>query len=141
MRLVQKPATWLLAIGFAVVSTTSAAAKGKPKPHAPAHEHLDRQDVGPNLGFAARGALRVSAGVIGEDVGIIVNAGAVLSFGRFKIAPRLPLRLKIVDSEPTSGDVVRKRDWDELSDFAREKIAATTAELQEEKAVVEDLLS
>src|SRR5690606_24695767 len=38
---------------------------------------------------------------------------------RWRIAPRIPLRIRLIDDAPETDDVIRTEDWDEVSDWAR----------------------
>ena len=64
-------------------------------------------------------------------------SGGVLSDGTYGIAPGLIFSYPLRSNGGGDWSIVQDLP---LNDFAKEKIAATTAELQEEKAVVQDLL-
>lgn len=65
-------------------------------------------------------------------------SAAVASDGSYGIDERLIFSFPVTSDGQGNYSIVQGLEW---SDFAREKIAATTTELRNEKAVVEDLLT
>jgi hypothetical protein len=61
----------------------------------------------------------VGFGQVGEDLFLTLNLSMVIAGDDWAIAPRVPLRLCVVDNAPETADVVRTEDWDEIGDFAR----------------------
>ena len=97
-----------------------------PKP-LPEHGYGDRPQL-PNIdvdmlqlgaGMVGQGAAAISFGKLGEDYFLFLALSAVFAGDDWQIAPRIPLRLRIVDQAPKNDSVIRLEDWDEVSDFAR----------------------
>jgi len=86
----------------------------------PAMPRLDLDLLYPSEGVIGQAGGGVSFSQVGEDLYLTVNLSMVIAGDGWAIAPRLPLRLRVVDLAPTSSaDVVRTADWDEPGDFAR----------------------
>ncbi|MGM0576820.1 MAG: hypothetical protein ACQEXJ_13935 [Myxococcota bacterium] len=73
----------------------------------------------PRRGVVGQGAAVASINEVGEDVFVYFNLGTVFVGRNWAIAPRLPIRLRIVDGDPETDAVIREEDWDEPSDWAR----------------------
>lgn len=73
----------------------------------------------PGQGMVGQGGAALAFSQVGEDMFLTLNLSTVFVFEDFAIAPRLPLRLRVVDNKPHTKEVVREQDWDEVSDFAR----------------------
>ena len=80
---------------------------------------LERDLVAPRSHPMGHGGATVGISELGEDVFFELNVGYVFQLGDWRIAPRLPLRLRIIDNAPEQAEVVRMEDWDEPSDWAR----------------------
>jgi len=85
----------------------------------PALPYMERDLVSPRAHPVGRGAAQVSLQSIGDDEYLALNVGYVFQTGKWRIAPRFALRLRIADGPPESSDLVRLEDYDEPSDFAR----------------------
>ncbi len=86
------------------------------RPYLPA---IDRDMISPHQRGAGRGTAQLSLARVGEDLFADLNLVYVFETGPWRIAPRLPLRLRIEDEPPTTDDLIRTEDWDEVSDWAR----------------------
>lgn len=88
----------------------------------PALPWLDRDMVQPRSHPAGRAAAQLGFAKIDEDCFLELTIGHVFSLGGpggWRIAPRLPLRLRLFDGDPETDAVLREEDWDEVSDWAR----------------------
>jgi len=85
----------------------------------PALPAVQRDLIAPRQPMAGRGGASVDLAKIGEDLFLDLNFVYVFRPGDWRIAPRLPLRIRIVDRPPKSSSLIRQEDWNELSDFAR----------------------
>jgi len=85
----------------------------------PAMPAVDRDMLSPRQHGAGRGAALAEIAHIGEDVYLDLDLMYVFKVGEWRIAPRLPMRLRLIDESPETDGVVRKEDWDEASDWAR----------------------
>ena len=54
---------------------------------------------------------------VSEDFFITVSIGTVLRVKKFGAAFQIPLRIRVVDREPSDEGVIREEDWDEVSDW------------------------
>lgn len=68
-------------------------------------------NAGADLGF----------GKLGEDYFLTVYLAASFAIDRLSFGLQVPLRIRVVDEDPTDGDGVeiRDEDWDEASDYLR----------------------
>jgi hypothetical protein len=73
----------------------------------------------PGSGVVGQGNGMVSLNKAGDDLFLFLNISAVFVGHGWAFGPRLPLRLRLVDRPPRTPSVIRREDWDELSDFAR----------------------
>lgn len=73
----------------------------------------------PGSGVVGQGTGMVSLNKAGDDLFLFLNLSAVFVGRGWAFGPRLPLRLRLVDRPPRTPSVIRREDWDELSDFAR----------------------
>ncbi|MCB9730472.1 MAG: hypothetical protein H6746_18525 [Deltaproteobacteria bacterium] len=73
----------------------------------------------PGAGVVGQGTAMISLNEAGEDLYLFLNMRAVFVGRNWAFGPRLPLRLRLVDHAPRTASVIRKEDWDEISDFAR----------------------
>lgn len=80
---------------------------------------MDRDLVSPRTHPVGRGAAQISLSSVGEDDFVALNVGYVFQVGRWRLSPRLALRLRVVDEAPETSDVIRTEDYDEPSDWAR----------------------
>lgn len=83
---------------------------------------LDRDLVQPRTHPAGRSAATVGFASIDDDCFLELTIGHVFKIGDagdWRIAPRLPLRLRLFDGDPETDAVIREEDWDEVSDWAR----------------------
>lgn len=87
--------------------------------HRPGMPSLDRDLIAPHQSMVGRGTAVVELSRIGEDLFLDVNLVYVIKADEWRIAPRLPLRLRLVDEEPKTTKAIRTEDWDEPSDWAR----------------------
>ena len=85
----------------------------------PALPFIERDLVQPRASPGGRAAAQVGFAEIGEDLYLELTLGAVFRPGRWRIAPRLPLRLRLLDASPHTDAIIREEDWDEPSDWAR----------------------
>jgi hypothetical protein len=85
----------------------------------PAMPHIDRDLIHPEAGIVGQAQAQIDLSRVGEDLFVVLNLGTVLVHRDWRIAPRLPLRLRVVDEAPHTNAIVREQDWDEPSDFAR----------------------
>ena len=85
----------------------------------PTLPYVDRDLVQPRSYPAGRSAAQVSLASIDDDVFLELAIGTVFTFDDWRIAPRLPLRLRLIDESPETDAVIREEDWDEVSDWAR----------------------
>ena len=102
--------------GTSSVATTSAAAdllfvKGD-LVHVGTRELLSRYD---------HGGVRVGPHILGKDVFLGVDPGFAYYPGEWALALHVPLNLLLLKAGTTEfgGLLVRRQDWDEVSDFAR----------------------
>lgn len=70
-------------------------------------------------GFRASVFGRVGFGQLGEDYFLLTTPGAVLRYDALAAAIAAPLRFRVIDEGANDDGVLRDRDWDEASDFAR----------------------
>jgi hypothetical protein len=56
---------------------------------------------------------------INEDYFITLDLQNRLSLGPVTFGLWVPLRLRVVDNDPDNDSVIRKEDWDEISDYAK----------------------
>jgi hypothetical protein len=100
--------------------------KSDPKrlpPHGRAHRPLmplvsiDLMEYGG--GVVGQAAAQIDLAQMGEDLYLSLVLGTVFVGENWAVAPRLPLRIRLLDAHPKSDAIVREQDWDELSDFAR----------------------
>lgn len=54
-----------------------------------------------------------------EDSFFRIDAGLAVSIDQLAFAVHAPVHLRITDAEPTSENVIREEDWDEVSDYFR----------------------
>ncbi|NOZ88215.1 MAG: hypothetical protein GXP49_18540 [Deltaproteobacteria bacterium] len=76
----------------------------------------DRMELGGALGG------ELGFGMIGEDLTLRVNLMTEFTFWKFGIGIQAPLNLIVYDRDPKEdlvGGVLRKRDWDEASDYLK----------------------
>lgn len=73
----------------------------------------------PGSGIVGQGTGMVSLNKAGEDLYMFLNLSAVFVGRNWAFGPRLPLRLRLIDRSPRTPSVIRREDWDEISDFAR----------------------
>ncbi|MFT7579666.1 MAG: hypothetical protein ACI9MR_001332 [Myxococcota bacterium] len=88
----------------------------------PTLPYIDRGLLAPRQSGAGRGSAQIGLASVGED--FFLELDLRLRFylddaKMWRIAPRLPLRVRLVDEAPETGDVIRTEDWDEPSDWAR----------------------
>ena len=80
---------------------------------------VERDLVQPRNSPGGRASAQLGFAEIGEDFFLEMSIGAVFTPGKWRIAPRLPLRLRLVDDDPETDAIIREEDWDEPSDWAR----------------------
>jgi hypothetical protein len=83
---------------------------------------LARDLIQPRTHPAGRSAATVGFASIDDDCFLELTIGHVFQLGEagdWRIAPRLPLRLRLADGPPETDAVIREEDWDEVSDWAR----------------------
>ncbi len=80
---------------------------------------LERDMIAPRSRGAGRGTASLMFSKVGEDLFMDISVSTKLRFGKWHIAPRLPLRIRLDDAPPKGGGIIRAEDWDEISDFAR----------------------
>jgi hypothetical protein len=85
----------------------------------PAMPGVDMDLLYPTEGVAGQAQLATSFSQIGEDYFVTFNLSMVLAGPNWSIAPRVPLRLRVLDNEPIDEGIFRSEDWDEVSDFLR----------------------
>ena len=85
----------------------------------PALPFLERDLVQPRSSPGGRAAAQIGFASIDEDFFLELCIGAVFTTGKWRIAPRLPLRFRIIDEDPETEAIIRMEDWDEVSDWAR----------------------
>lgn len=56
---------------------------------------------------------------IDEDYFLTVDLYDETAIGPLRFGAWVPLRFRVKDNDPHSGSVMRKEDWDEVSDYAR----------------------
>ena len=78
---------------------------------------IDLMDYGG--GVVGQGAAQIDLAQIGEDLYLSLVLGTVFVGDNWAVAPRLPIRLRLIDVSPKSESFVREKDWDEASDYAR----------------------
>jgi hypothetical protein len=102
-------ATWsCLAL---LVFATNAFAQGRPG--------LTKPPAEKGSEFSGLVDGRLGYGLLDEDQFISVNVGTALSFGKLGVGIQVPLRFRMVDNDPKNDSVLRKEDWDEVSDWTR----------------------
>lgn len=74
--------------------------------------------------FSGLAGTTVGFGQIDEDWFTTINFGAAFQFGKLGLGVQVPLRLRTVDVSPKAdpkrdGEIIRKADWDEVSDWTR----------------------
>ena len=62
---------------------------------------------------------RMGFGQVDEDFFMTINLGTVLRWGQLGLGVQVPLRFRVVDEDPQNSTVLRKEDWDEVSDWTR----------------------
>lgn len=80
---------------------------------------VERDLVQPRNSPGGRASAQLGFATIGEDFFLELSIGAVFTPGKWRIAPRLPMRLRLVDEAPHTDAIIREEDWDEPSDWAR----------------------
>ena len=80
---------------------------------------VERDLVQPRNSPGGRASAQLGFAEIGEDFFLEMSIGAVFTPGKWRIAPRLPLRLRLIDDDPETDAIIREEDWDEPSDWAR----------------------
>ncbi len=80
---------------------------------------VERDLVQPRTSPGGRASAQVGLASIDDDLFLELSIGAVFTPGRWRIAPRLPLRLRLIDEPPETAAIIREEDWDEPSDWAR----------------------
>jgi hypothetical protein len=85
----------------------------------PAMPGVDMDLLYPTEGVSGQAQMGTSFSQIGEDYFVVLNLSMVLAGPNWSIAPRVPLRLRVLDEEPKSDEIIRSEDWDEVSDFLR----------------------
>jgi hypothetical protein len=78
---------------------------------------IDLMDYGG--GVVGQGAAQIDLAQIGEDLYLSLVLGTVFVGENWAVAPRLPIRFRLLDVKPESDSFVREQDWDEVSDYAR----------------------
>ncbi|TNF34486.1 MAG: hypothetical protein EP329_07195 [Deltaproteobacteria bacterium] len=87
--------------------------------HRPNLPSVDRDMLNPRQGGAGRGSATLEISKIGEDTFVDLDFVYVFKPGKWRIAPQLPIRLRILDEHPEDDGLIRNQDWDEVSDWAR----------------------
>jgi len=85
----------------------------------PAMPGVDMDLLYPTEGVAGQAQMGTSFSQIGEDYFVVLNLSMVLAGSNWSIAPRVPLRLRVIDEAPMSDEIIRSEDWDEVSDYLR----------------------
>lgn len=94
---------------FAVTSSSFAQERpGLSKPD---------QEKGADVGGLVDG--RLGYGLIDNDHFLSINVGTALSWGKLGVGIQAPLRFRVVDNDPEDEGVLRKEEWDEVSDWTR----------------------
>jgi hypothetical protein len=62
---------------------------------------------------------KMGFGQVNEDWFVTINVGTALRWGQLGLGIQAPLRIRVVDEEPTNEGTIRKEDWDEISDWTR----------------------
>ena len=102
----------LLILVLAVCTAEAAFAQDEPlKGLAPPKEA--------GKGFTGMADGRLGFGFLGEDGFISLNIGTALQFGKLGVGVQVPLRFRVIDGDPKDDGVIRKEDWDEVSDWTR----------------------
>lgn len=104
-----------------------AESRGKVRRELPPHGQAERPSLPrigvsllyPGEGVVGQAAADVGIERLGEDTFLRLNLGTVILSERWAFAPRLSLRLRIVDEAPEQAGALRNEDWDEVSDYAR----------------------
>ena len=68
-------------------------------------------------GFSGQFDGNAGFGAISEDYYVRIGLGAAFQFDKIGFGVQVPLNLRVIDNAPEQGDVIRKEDWDEYSDF------------------------
>ncbi len=69
--------------------------------------------------FSGQAGADLAFGRLGEDYFLTVYLAASFAISQLKIGLQVPLRLRVIDNEPEQDDIIRKEDWDEVSDYLR----------------------
>jgi len=85
----------------------------------PTLPHIDRDLILLDGGVVGQGQAQLSLNRMGEDLFLFLNLGTVIVADDWRVAPRLPIRFRILDEAPESPYVIREHDWDEASDWAK----------------------
>ena len=85
----------------------------------PALPHVDIDLLHPGGGRVGQGAAQIDLSLVGEDLFLALNFGFVYVRDKWAIAPRLPIRFRLLDKSPKDRSILRKQDWDEASDWMR----------------------
>ena len=104
---------------FCVFAVIVGLSVGVDVTHADDTALLTRTQLGGEAPFSGQLSMRLAGGAIGEDGFVTVTTGAFFAYERFRGALCVPLRLRVVDQGSSDAGVLRARDWDEISDFAR----------------------
>jgi len=110
--------TWLSALATILLLGGTAAAQVPPADPTedPNAAVSDAMEFGGMVGGD------VGLGMIGEDLVLRLNLGTEFTFWKFGLGIQAPLNLVVWDQDPEEdliGGVIRKRDWDEPSDFLK----------------------
>jgi len=100
-----------LGLGLCVTSTTMAQAP-PPMGLAPQPKQEKNEFTGAVDG-------RLGFGQVDEDVFMTVNGGTAMRWGQLGWGIQVPLRIRLNDEAPKDSSVIRKEDWDEVSDWTR----------------------
>ena len=73
----------------------------------------------PGDGIVGQAGAALSFGLVGEDMFLHLVLSTVIAGDEWAVAPRLPIRFRLVDNSPKTRWILREEDWDEVSDFAR----------------------
>lgn len=85
----------------------------------PQMPHVDRDLIQADQGVVGRAQAQISWEKKGEDHYLFLNLGTIFAYEKWRFAPRLPIRFRLIDEEPESDSLVREQDWNEPSDFLR----------------------
>ncbi len=103
-----------------LLATARTALADEPPPTPPSTPPGSDTKAPPDAAKSSFGGLvdgRFGLGMVEEDLFVSLNIGTVLRWSKLAGGIQVPLRFRAWDRAPEQGTVLRKEDWDEVSDY------------------------